>query len=107
MIIPHVSSAVAYDGRPPPMKAETMTPRRVHASTSMCGCTPTWLMSRSLSRRSSSGARIGVRSRIRARASVSASRLASTSTSLVWSFQMVTWWPATLLKHFSVRIVSW
>ncbi len=64
MTSPHVSSAVAYDGRPGIWLDETMTPRRVHAATSMCGCTPTWLMMRSLSRRSSSGPRIGVRSRM-------------------------------------------
>src|SRR5215470_3897097 len=49
---------------------------------------------------------MGVRSRIRQSASVSLSRAVSVSTSLVWSFQIVTSWPATLLKHFSVRTVS-
>ena len=104
---PQVSSAVAYDGRPGPVREHTRMPRRVHASTSIWGNTPPWLMSRSLTSFSISGARIGVRSRISARASVSLSRAASASTSFVWSFQMVTLWPATLEKHASVRIVSW
>ena len=104
---PHVSSAVAYDGRPGIWLEETITPRRVHAGMSMCGTTPTWLTIFSRSRRSSSGARIGVRSRISASTSVSLSRPASVSTSLVWSFQIVTSWPATFLKQSSVRMVSW
>ena len=95
MTSPHVSSAVAYDGRPGPVCEHTSTPRRVHASTSMCGNTPAWLISLSVSRRSSSGPRIGVRSRISTSASVSFRRAASASTSLVWSFQIVTRWPAT------------
>ena len=37
MTSPQVSSAVAYDGRPGPVAADTTTPRRVQASTSMCG----------------------------------------------------------------------
>jgi hypothetical protein len=75
---------------------QTRTPRRVHASTSICGKTPAWLISLSFGRRSSSGARIGVRSRIITSASVSLSRPASVSTSLVWSFQIVTLCAATL-----------
>ena len=50
---------------------DTMTPRRVHASMSMCGNTLRWLISRSAPRRSSSASRICVRSRIRTSASVS------------------------------------
>src|SRR5215472_7376909 len=91
---PHVSSAVAYDGRPGIWLEDRMMPRRVQASTSMWGTTPTWLMSRSLSRRSRSGARSGVRSRSSVTASTSFKRSARTSGSLVWSFQIVTWWPA-------------
>ena len=99
MIMPHVSSAVAYDGPPPaPASADMITPRLVHAARSTWGNTPTWLMIRRRSSRSSSGARIGVRSRIRHSASVSARRLARTSTSLVWSFQILTWWPTTFAK---------
>src|SRR5688572_15617239 len=103
---PHVSSAVAYEGRPGPVDDDMMTPRFVAASTSTWGKTPTWQMMRSRSSRSSSGAVIGVRSRMRQSASVSTSRLASISTSLVWSFQTVTACPFTLAKHGSVRIVS-
>ena len=104
---PHVSSAVANDGRPGIWLDETITPRRVHAGTSMFGTTPTWVTIFNRSRRSSSGARIGVRSRMHTSTSVSASRLASVSTSLVWSFQIVTSCFATFLKQSSVRMVSW
>ena len=106
MTMPHVSSAVAYDGPPPaPASADMITPRLVQAARSTWGNTPTWLMMRSRSSRSSSGARIGVRSRIRHSASVSARRLARTSTSLVWSFQIFTWWPTTFAKAGNVRTV--
>ena len=52
-----------------------------------------------------SGARIGVRSRKSVTASASFNRLASSSTSLVWSFQTVTSCPRILVKHGNVRIV--
>ena len=81
-------------------------PSRVHASTSMWGYTLRWLISRRLGRRSSSAARIWVRSRISTRASVSWSRRASSSTSSVWSFHTVTSWSASLSKQSSVRSVS-
>ena len=46
---PQVSSAAAYEGVSECRFEETMTPRRVQASMSMCGYTLRWLMSLSWS----------------------------------------------------------
>ena len=83
-----------------------MTPRRVQASTSMCGYTLRWLISRSLGNRSSNGARICVRSRINTSISVSCRRSANVSTSWTWSVQTVTSCPASFEKQRNVRSVS-
>jgi hypothetical protein len=101
-----VSSAAAYDGVPGCWEEETTMPSRVQASTSMCGYTLRWLISRNAGSRSSSGARISVRSRISTSASQSRSRSASGSSSCTWSLWTVTSCAASLAKHGSVRSVS-
>ncbi len=71
----HVNSEVAAEY---PVPSATATPRRLQASTSMCGPTlPVWLMIRRFGRRASSASVIRVRSRVRTRASASRRRTAS------------------------------
>ena len=101
-----MSSAAAYDGVSECRLEDTMIPSRVHASTSMCGWTLRWLISRSAGSRSSSGARIGARSRINTTASHLRRRRASVSTSSTWSFHTVTSCAASFSKHGNVRRVS-
>jgi hypothetical protein len=84
---------------------DTTIPSRVHASTSMCGYTLRWLISRRRGSRSSNSPRIGVRSRISTSASVSRSRSASAAVSCTWSFHTITSCPSSLRKQSSVRSV--
>src|SRR5713226_2286932 len=106
IISPQVSSAVPYDGRDA-CPDDTITPRRVQASISICGHGPFWLMIFSLGSFRRSAAGTGVRSRIRTRAPVFLRREASVLTCLVWSFHTLTEWPASLEKLARVGTMFW